>query len=242
MVDFLGNLSDMESIEYILYDDNCHLGAYAENEERVHKNEVTEKLGISQSLNQNTLKNCKLCVFQTRIEEELKIHMEDHPKCAECEIRVENHEELAKHIDHNHNHFQCKVCKQQVAITDTVSHMKMHQTNEQYNKTITDKARKIQPKGWNLFLRTKKALLRQINPNLPHQLATSQVSTLWAELSKAEKKSWNVRALQEQENDGVQEQMAEVARLEEVARLKEVARLEEVARRRRRRTNFIEPD
>ena len=45
MVDFLGNLSDMESIEYILYDDNCHLGAYAENEERVHKNEVTEKLG-----------------------------------------------------------------------------------------------------------------------------------------------------------------------------------------------------
>lgn len=45
MIEFLGNLSDMNSIKIILYDDNCHLGAFAENEERASKNEVTEKMG-----------------------------------------------------------------------------------------------------------------------------------------------------------------------------------------------------
>ena len=43
--EYMGNLSDMESIKYILYDDNCHLGKYAENEERAAKNKVSEKLG-----------------------------------------------------------------------------------------------------------------------------------------------------------------------------------------------------
>ena len=43
--EYMGNLSDMESIKYILYDDNCHLGKFAENEERAAKNKVSEKLG-----------------------------------------------------------------------------------------------------------------------------------------------------------------------------------------------------
>jgi hypothetical protein len=42
MIDWLGNLSDMSSIEIVLYDDNCHLGAYSENKERASKNEVTK--------------------------------------------------------------------------------------------------------------------------------------------------------------------------------------------------------
>ena len=187
----------------------------------------------SQSLTQNTLKNCKMCVYQTRNEEELKSHMEEHPKCDRCEVRLANAEDLEKHIDSSHNHFMCNVCKKQVAITATVSHMKMHDTNEQYNRMISDKAKKTQqPKGWGLFLRTKKALLREVNPNLPHQLATSQVSTLWKELSKSEKKMWNVRAMQEQENEDGQVQVAAAdrARLEEVARLQMVAAQDEVAR------------
>ena len=43
--EYMGNLSDMESIKYILYDDNCYLGKFAENEERAAKNKVSEKLG-----------------------------------------------------------------------------------------------------------------------------------------------------------------------------------------------------
>ena len=35
--EYMGNLSDMESIKYILYDDNCHLVKFAENEERAAK-------------------------------------------------------------------------------------------------------------------------------------------------------------------------------------------------------------
>ena len=191
----------------------------------------------SQSLNQNTLKNCKFCIFQTRNEEELSGHMEEHPKCDRCEVRLANEDDLEKHIDSSHNHFQCNVCKQKIPITATVDHMKMHNTNEQFNKMISDKTKKTQPpKGSTLFLRTKKALLREVNPNLSHQLATSQVSTMWKELSKSEKKMWNVRAVQEQENEDGQVADAERARLEEVARLEmvaaqeEVARLEEVAR------------
>ena len=44
MIDWLGNLSDMSSIEIVLYNDNCHLGAYSENKERASKNEVTNIL------------------------------------------------------------------------------------------------------------------------------------------------------------------------------------------------------
>ena len=35
MVVWLDNLSDMYSVKFLLYNDNCHLGEYAENPERV---------------------------------------------------------------------------------------------------------------------------------------------------------------------------------------------------------------
>ena len=43
--EYMGNLSDMESIKYILYDDNCHLGKYAENEERAAKKQGVGEVG-----------------------------------------------------------------------------------------------------------------------------------------------------------------------------------------------------
>ena len=42
MIEWLGNLSDMKNIEIVLYDDNCHLGGYSENEKRAAKNDVTK--------------------------------------------------------------------------------------------------------------------------------------------------------------------------------------------------------
>ena len=44
LVDWLANLSDMSSVKILLYDDNCHLGEYAENAERASLNPVTTHL------------------------------------------------------------------------------------------------------------------------------------------------------------------------------------------------------
>ena len=42
MIEWLGNLSDMKTIQIVLYDDNCHLGAYSENPAKANRNEVTK--------------------------------------------------------------------------------------------------------------------------------------------------------------------------------------------------------
>ena len=173
----------------------------------------------SQSLNMNTLKSCRLCDFQTRDEYELKTHMEGHPKCSDCEMRLVDGRELLIHREANHTRFQCSVCNHEVPLTERVSHMRMHDTNELYNRLITDHAKKTSSsKGWSLFLREKKALLRQVDPKLSHQLATSQVSALWKDLSKAEKKMWNLRAVQEQTNADERLQEAGGERQEEIRR------------------------
>ena len=173
----------------------------------------------SQSLNMNTLKSCRLCDFQTRDEYELKTHMEGHPKCSDCEMRQVDDRELLIHREANHIRFQCSVCNHEVPLTERVSHMRMHDTNELYNRLITDHAKKTSSsKGWSLFLREKKALLRQVDPKLSHQLATSQVSALWKDLSKAEKKMWNLRAVQEQTNADERLQEAGGERQEEIRR------------------------
>ena len=44
LCDFFHNLSDMSSVKILLYDDNCHLGVYAENHERASLNPVTEHM------------------------------------------------------------------------------------------------------------------------------------------------------------------------------------------------------
>ena len=155
----------------------------------------------SQSQNQNTLNNCKLCDFCTRNKNKLRDHIEIHPKCDKCDKRAENEDALAQHKDSVHNHFKCTKCLKDVPISATVEHLKMHNTQEQYNRIISDASQKTEPpKGWNLFLKIKKTELRSINRNLSHQLATSQVLALWKSLSKAEKKMWNMRAMQERDD------------------------------------------
>ena len=44
LCDFFHNLSDMSSVKILLYDDNCHLGVYAENHELASLNPVTEHM------------------------------------------------------------------------------------------------------------------------------------------------------------------------------------------------------
>ena len=58
MIEWLSNLSDLKSITIMLYDDNCHLGEYSENEKRANRNEVTKQFAsIGKYIDKFHLKN-----------------------------------------------------------------------------------------------------------------------------------------------------------------------------------------
>ena len=176
------------------------------DEEEERASEDYPRYGQSQT--QNTLKTCTFCEYLTRYEADMNRHIEEeHPKCEQCDTRTQSETALTEHKNSVHNLFKCNICKQSVPTTESVEHMKMHSTQEQYNKEIMEGPKKAKPhRGWNTFLKTKKAELKAISPTMTHQLLTAQVSALWKALSKAEKQMWNLRAVQEEEAQQRQEQ------------------------------------
>ena len=175
-------------------------------EEEVPSDEEEERASedyprYGQSQTQNTLKTCTFCQYLTRNETDMNNHIErEHPKCDQCDTRTESGTTLTEHKKTTHNLFKCTICQQCVPTSESVEHMKMHRTQEQYNREITEGFKKPKPpRGWNIFLKTKKAELKAISPTMTHQLLTAQVSAKWKSLSKAEKQMWNLRAVQEEE-------------------------------------------
>ena len=121
--EYMGNLSDMESIKCILYDDNCYLGKFAENEERAAKNKEDDV--PSEYF-------CDRCGSRFQKEGNLRIHMvakhkgddhilvkegqnltlEDKQKgrvCQFCEQPFGSNLALENHITKKHK--TCSICK-----------------------------------------------------------------------------------------------------------------------------------
>ena len=167
-------------------------------EEVEDENEATEENQLksqdfptfSQSQGSDTVRVCKMCQYQTQSSEELEMHMESHPTCAECGKRFMTLVNLKKHQE-EHEKFQCTICGNEVLSREKADHIQMHVRQDLFKKTLDNGKTLKKPKtkgdvktttGYNVFVKTNHSKTKEQNPGLSGDQIRKLVAAEWKSL------------------------------------------------------------
>ena len=174
---------------------------------------------FTQSQGGDTVRVCKICPYQTQNHEELEMHLDSHPTCAECGKRCMNHDNLKNHQE-EHVKFKCNVCGNEVLSKEKADHIEMHVRQDLFKKTLENGKTLKKPKaktdlktatGYNVFVKTNHSKLKDQNPGLTTDQLRKLVAAEWKSLGvvgqqaykELARNSGEVRETQASRTDGV---------------------------------------